>query len=303
MATDVKRIGSLEVDPIANSQQIMKNKQFYYFMQDINKNGLQMSIITRNGAIIDGRHRALACLQLGIEPTIEEKGDISDEEAYSIVYSHQLRKNDTETQKQIKAYDMWIRTKKSREQIKEITGVGKDILTYCKNIFDEHPQYREPLLNGKGIVIKDLFDDRDKTYVQITPLAKVLKANKKVGPKTVDLDEHEKYDGPDITEILFQEDDRAKFWEKVKDSISFTMFSIEMFEHIDYLNCKFLEKRPAVFSQLPQELLETHLNEDDWKYINFFTKNHSDAYSFKKKDLLIKNIARKKVLAEMAKDD
>ena len=295
MDVAVKQIGTFAVDTIANTQPVMKNKDFELFVSDIQSNGLCLSILTRNGKIIDGRHRALACQILGIKPTVDEKGNIADEEAYSTIYSCQLRKNDTDTQKQIKAYDMWIQTKKTREEIQEITGVSKDMLTYCKNIFDEHPEYKIPLLNDKGIAIRDLRDDVEKTYINITPLAKVLKANKSAPMKIIDLeDTQEKYNGTDVTQLLFNKEDIETFWYRAKDTNSFSMYSLEMYEYINYLNCKFLEKRPVVFLELPQNNFEPHLGSEDWQYINSLIETN-DLLRANKKELMIKMVAQKKV--------
>jgi len=275
------------------------------FARDIKINGLNMPIITRNGKILDGRHRALACHIFNIKPTIDEKGNITDEEAYATIYSHQLRKNDTETQKQIKAYDMWVQTGKTREEIQAITGVGKDMLTYCKKIFEDHPEYKKHLLHGKSIVIRDLRDDKEKTYTNITPLVKVLKANKSAPPKIVDLEDmQEKYDGADVTQLLFNEENIDIFWYRAKETNSFSMHSLEMYEYIDYLNCKFLEKRPVVFSKLPKNNFEPYLDAEDWQYVNSLV-GANDLLRAEKKELMVKIIAQQKVLKELEvqKDD
>ena len=60
----------------------MTDKEFLALVEDIKKHGLRLPIIRWRGAIIDGFHRLLACLEAGVEPTFKDVPDDVDPEAY-----------------------------------------------------------------------------------------------------------------------------------------------------------------------------------------------------------------------------
>ena len=60
----------------------MTDEEFLAHVEDVKKHGLRLPIIRWRGAIIDGFHRLLACLEVGIEPTFKDVPDDVDPEAY-----------------------------------------------------------------------------------------------------------------------------------------------------------------------------------------------------------------------------
>lgn len=62
--------------PIANAYPSMTDAEFNALRESIKKNGVRNPIVIYENMILDGRHRYLACKELGIEPpTMEFEGD------------------------------------------------------------------------------------------------------------------------------------------------------------------------------------------------------------------------------------
>ena len=62
--------------PIVNAYPFMTDAEFHALRESIKQNGVRNPIILYENMILDGRHRYLACKELGIEPpTIEFEGD------------------------------------------------------------------------------------------------------------------------------------------------------------------------------------------------------------------------------------
>jgi N6-adenosine-specific RNA methylase IME4 len=66
---------------------VMNGEQFNALVEDIKTNGLLSPIVLFEGQILDGRHRYKACINLGIEPDIEE---FEGEDPLAFVISHNL---------------------------------------------------------------------------------------------------------------------------------------------------------------------------------------------------------------------
>jgi len=62
----------MKVHPAADIFPHMGRNDFHDLCQDIEENGLLEPIITLDGAILDGRHRYLACRSMGVESRFEE---------------------------------------------------------------------------------------------------------------------------------------------------------------------------------------------------------------------------------------
>ncbi len=60
----------------------MTDEEFSALIEDISKHGLRLPIMRWRGAIIDGIHRLLACLEAGVEPRFENLPDDVDPKAY-----------------------------------------------------------------------------------------------------------------------------------------------------------------------------------------------------------------------------
>src|ERR1700730_17557954 len=63
---------SLPFHPACEQFDEMSAKELDELAGDIKRRGLRVPIVTHQGKIIDGRHRALACAKVGVEPQYQE---------------------------------------------------------------------------------------------------------------------------------------------------------------------------------------------------------------------------------------
>ena len=61
-----------EIHPAADAFPMMDAGRYAELMEDIRDHGLRVPIVLYEGMILDGRNRASACAELGIEPRFEE---------------------------------------------------------------------------------------------------------------------------------------------------------------------------------------------------------------------------------------
>jgi len=72
---------TMEFDQVVDIFPKMEDREFAELKEDIRTNGLHEPIWIHKGKIIDGRHRYLACLEVGVTPVFrewDEKGDLTD---------------------------------------------------------------------------------------------------------------------------------------------------------------------------------------------------------------------------------
>ncbi|MGI8594682.1 MAG: ParB N-terminal domain-containing protein, partial [Solirubrobacteraceae bacterium] len=94
----------------------MSEQEFVELRDDISENGLQTPITLYEGQILDGRHRARACAELGIEPEMREyEGD--DPRTY-ILSANVNRRHLTITQKALIVLEVLPAYKKRAKQRK-----------------------------------------------------------------------------------------------------------------------------------------------------------------------------------------
>lgn len=60
-----------EVHPLADLLPRMSDDEFDYLVEGIRENGQRVRIVLYEGKVLDGRHRMMACEQLGIAPLVE----------------------------------------------------------------------------------------------------------------------------------------------------------------------------------------------------------------------------------------
>ena len=76
-------IGEHEISPLARFFPRLSPKAYERLKRDIEKYGQRVPIARHRGLIIDGVHRLRACIELGIEPLIEDLHDSVDPGAYA----------------------------------------------------------------------------------------------------------------------------------------------------------------------------------------------------------------------------
>lgn len=139
--------------PMANEaeQVILKN-------EIKEENGLLLPVILWRGAIVDGRCRQKACIELGIEMLVEElDAKLTFDEVAKKVKGYNSRRNLTTTQKIMSACRQSLKSscKLSTTQIAKSWGIGRDILSNARFITAENPEMAELLFNGKSVEIMD----------------------------------------------------------------------------------------------------------------------------------------------------
>jgi hypothetical protein len=89
MSSDIKL---LPFHSLADKFPLMSDDEFFGLVRDIEKNGQRQEIDTWQGMILEGRHRAKACQQLGIEPRYRECRFESEAGALAYVISQNIHR-------------------------------------------------------------------------------------------------------------------------------------------------------------------------------------------------------------------
>lgn len=83
-ANDLQYPIHYEFSPVANVYPMIPEAEFKLFVADIEANGLKTPIAVQDGMIVDGRHRYMACMSLGITPKFEILDSTVDAAKYSL---------------------------------------------------------------------------------------------------------------------------------------------------------------------------------------------------------------------------
>jgi ParB-like chromosome segregation protein Spo0J len=114
----------LPFHPFAGRFPLLNGAEFKEFVADVAANGLQEPITLYRGAVLDGRNRYRACVQLKLEPRFEEfKGD--DAAAFAYVFSKNIHRRHLKTKDKRDAIAalLKIAPEKSDRQIAEMVKV------------------------------------------------------------------------------------------------------------------------------------------------------------------------------------
>ena len=84
----------------------LTDQKFEAMVMSIKERGLLVPIVLWRGQVIDGRHRLLACLESGVEPTFEEIPDDANPLDY-VMDLNNRRRHMNESQRAIAAYRVW----------------------------------------------------------------------------------------------------------------------------------------------------------------------------------------------------
>ena len=111
--------------PFANAFPYMSGDEFKAFVADVETHGLREPITLYQDAILEGRHRYRACLQLKIEPRFEQfEGD--DAAAYAFVVSRNLHRRHLKPadKKKVIADLIKLKPERSDRSIAKAAGVS-----------------------------------------------------------------------------------------------------------------------------------------------------------------------------------
>ena len=83
--TSTERIGEFDVHPMAAVFPLLEGDEFENLKLDIERHGLRVPLLLQGDVLLDGRNRYRACLDLGIEPLVEQYvGDTPVQMIYSL---------------------------------------------------------------------------------------------------------------------------------------------------------------------------------------------------------------------------
>lgn len=113
-----------EVHPLAELIPAMSDAEYRELREDIEVNGLRQPITLYEGKVLDGRHRARACEELGIEPTVFDYE--GDEPAAYVLSLNVKRRNLSSSQRAALAVEFLPQLE---EEAKRRQGTRTDLST------------------------------------------------------------------------------------------------------------------------------------------------------------------------------
>jgi len=188
----------VEVHDVASLHRYMSEQEYLSLKTDIESNGQLVPVILYRGKLVDGRHRKLALIELGIHDMncIELPHNITLQEVKEKVIGTEMRRTDNEAQKAIRAL-RWINEESDRSQQDAAIkfGVNKATISRAKKLLDNIGEINIQKLYDNGYLMFN-----GKKYTTIIKILAYLST-----------DEEEQIDRPpvsdwvrDITETLYQ---------------------------------------------------------------------------------------------------
>jgi hypothetical protein len=117
------KIGNHEVHPAAEKISRYDELRFRMLVDDIRDKGLLVPIVLYQGKILDGRHRYRACIEAGVEPRFEVRGEA---DPYGDVASYNLfRRHSDGGQRALDARRL-VRGKADHDKQMRLLGVSDD---------------------------------------------------------------------------------------------------------------------------------------------------------------------------------
>ena len=122
----------MQIHPLAKLMPEPTQEEYIALKKDIKEHGQRLPILLFEGQILDGRTRALACEELGIEPVTENFKGGSPTQA--VVSLNLNRRHLTASQKSMLAEDIeksFSKEAKERQRLSEGRGQkGKELIPY-----------------------------------------------------------------------------------------------------------------------------------------------------------------------------
>ena len=152
---------------------------------DLDMNGQLTPVIIYRGKIVDGRHRYWLLLELGVDNILATKlpDSYTLEDVRSVVFSSEIRRHQTPTQKAIQAYLYSLKHGLSQSKSAKKFGASKQMVS--KAVFvDKHKGKQDvyDLYHGKKVIIGTRSTDSLSVYVNLIEdeLEEKRKANCKI---------------------------------------------------------------------------------------------------------------------------
>jgi hypothetical protein len=179
---------TLDIDDLAKLTMTYTAEGFEELKQDIVANGQLVPILIMSGKILDGRHRHKVCRDLGIGIMCKEVGDISYDEALSLVISNSINKATNTDAAKTEAYLMCKAKGIPKSAMpKTFNRLNSNYVSKISYIEKENPDYLQVLLNQNKIRLYNAEFNKIEDYGTINGLWRTLKGNQKLGKQVVEV--------------------------------------------------------------------------------------------------------------------
>ena len=185
---DYEEALSLEADPLAMLTMTYTPEGFEELKRAIEKRGQQVPILLRDGAILDGRHRHKACMELKIDVQYEDVGLITDDEALDLVIDSAVNKAIGTEASRVEAYLLCkAKDLKQVEMVTKFKRLNKDYVKKMAYIEKENPEYLTAVLKQKQVRMYNKTFDKIEDYGTIHGIYKTLKGNAVYKDKVIEV--------------------------------------------------------------------------------------------------------------------
>jgi len=178
---DTGTASKLAIDPLAELTLSYTKEGLKELSDDIYRNGQLVPVVMRNGKILDGRHRRAICVDLEIGMKCVDVGDISDEDALSLVISNALNKSTNTDAAKTEAY-LLCKAKgvKKSDMPSVFSRLNSNYVSKLSFIEKENSGYLKALLHQNKVRLYNREFDKIEDYGTINGIWKTLKNNQKL---------------------------------------------------------------------------------------------------------------------------
>jgi hypothetical protein len=177
----LEEAAGLETDSLAKLTMTYTAEGLDELKNDIVANGQLIPIVLRVGKILDGRHRHKVCIELGISVMCKEVGDISDQDALTIVVSNAINKvTDTDAAKTEAYLICKAKGITKSDMPKTFSRLNSNYVSKLSFIEKENPEYLNVLLHQNKVRLFNCEFKKIEDYGTINGLWRTLKGNRKL---------------------------------------------------------------------------------------------------------------------------
>ena len=183
-----EKVKGLEVDALARLTMTYTAEGFNELKADVEKNGQLVPVITREGKILDGRHRHQVAISLGINLVCKEVGNIDDSTALDIVISNSINKATSSDASKTEAY-LICKAKgiANKDMPSVFSRLNSNYVSKLSFIDKENPEYLNILLHQNMVTLYNKEYNKIEDYGTINSLWRTLKGNKKLDDRVIEV--------------------------------------------------------------------------------------------------------------------
>lgn len=164
----MKRLASFRIHPFATFLPCCTDEEYRSIRDDIRENGLKVPLLLFNGKLLDGRTRAKACDELGIQPDVQHINGPAKEALRRVQSLNVFRRHLTQSQKaavadcisnELQKMD-GITTKEARAIAAKATGAACGTIQKAAAIRQASPTLAKQIVNGEKTVTEAIREIR-----------------------------------------------------------------------------------------------------------------------------------------------